>query len=264
MWHRATLSAVVSHVLGGPGWGFEAARARLEEEFAHGRPAVLSELRAPRSIYAEVTRIVREHRSVRSLDAFLHHPDWGEVERVLGTAMAECPPMCFYLDALDEHFEAAPHQWLLCQLGLFRFVVRARNSEHFGSRLHIIITLRDIAYSTLLQSEHASRYRHNPAIRRLVWDADAIEYFLHRKIEQLSPGYLADVDAADPVQRWLGRATIVDERRDQVERIEDFLLRHTRLLPRDIVSVGNDLCAAIDARRGARRSPAKRETFAWR
>jgi hypothetical protein len=247
-WHRATLSTVVSHILAARDRSLEAAQAQLDDAFKYGAPEVLSDTRAPRSIYDEVSRIIRSHHRGPSLDTFLNHPQWGAVEDALSQSMGSCPPMCFYLDALDERFEVAPHQWLLCQLGLFRFVMSSRSFQHFGSRLHVVITLRDIVFSAALESEHSSRYMHNPSVRRLNWDTDAIEYFLNRKIERLAPEYLSGPPEAPPIEHWLGLTTITSRARDHVERIEDYLLRHTRLLPRDIIVLGNDLCSQLDTR----------------
>jgi hypothetical protein len=43
----------------------------------------------------------------------------------------------------------------------------------------------------------------------------------------------------------LGRETIKNSSRDTLEPVEQYLLRHTRLLPRDIIILGNRLCEEI-------------------
>ena len=48
------------------------------------------------------------------------------------------------------------------------------------------------------------------------------------------------------MERWLGIRTIVNTACGETELLEDCLLRHTRLIPRDVVQLGNKLCDVID------------------
>jgi hypothetical protein len=52
-------------------------------------------------------------------------------------------------------------------------------------------------------------------------------------------------EAANSMQRWLGRTEIENEARGQTENLKDYLLRHTRLIPRDMVVLGNKLCDLV-------------------
>ncbi len=51
--------------------------------------------------------------------------------------------------------------------------------------------------------------------------------------------------APDPVQAWLGSTWIHNESRGVDEELFHYLLRHTRLIPRDLVSLGNSLSQLV-------------------
>ena len=158
----------------------------------------------------------------------------------------DSPPMCFYIDAVDEEFAHAPMHWHRCQKGLFYQTMRLLRDSKLGERLHIFICIRDIVYSSVLRSEHGTRYVKEPHIRILNWSKGAISYFLHEKLKRLDNkffvGYIRDVK---DVTSWLGIRELHNDVRDIDEPIEQYLLRHTRLLPRDIIILGNSLCAEI-------------------
>ena len=51
--------------------------------------------------------------------------------------------------------------------------------------------------------------------------------------------------AADPIEAWLGSIWIHNESRGVDEELFHYLLRHTRLIPRDLVSLGNSLSQLV-------------------
>ena len=57
------------------------------------------------------------------------------------------------------------------------------------------------------------------------------------------------------VRDWLGIATVADEWGGK-ERVEDYLLRHTRMIPRDVISLGNALSVEVLRHRKAGRDSA--------
>jgi hypothetical protein len=60
-------------------------------------------------------------------------------------------------------------------------------------------------------------------------------------------------DGAGPVQAWLGTPVVHNQARGVDEKVTDYLLRHTRLIPRDVVSLGNAVCAEILRQKAAGR-----------
>jgi hypothetical protein len=80
----------------------------------------------------------------------------------------------------------------------------------------------------------------------LSWNRKAVQYFLEEKLGQLQDRYfLGDISLGKSIVSWLGIKEIWNEEREVNEPIGRYLLRHTRLLPRDIVSLGNALCEAV-------------------
>jgi hypothetical protein len=97
--------------------------------------------------------------------------------------------------------------------------------------------------SSVYRSEHAPRYYNEPHIRVLNWDQGSLLYLLARKLQRLPPSLLMRRAATGPptIRDWLG----VDGRWPGPGPIEDYLLGHTRLIPRDIISLGNELSEMI-------------------
>jgi hypothetical protein len=140
--------------------------------------------------------------------------------------------------------------------------MRLLRDQPFGGKLHVMICIRDIVLSSVLRSEHADRYRDSPHIRMLSWDEESLRFFLQAKLERLPERYLMRAtDNVKSVASWLGIETIENNQRGEnlVERIDDYILRHIRPLPRDLVSLGNKLCRAVGmakARGAAELAPA--------
>jgi hypothetical protein len=241
VWDRAVMRSVVSHILTAPKLD-----APLQDDVRAAAADLCPEYTGPETIYAQVADIVgtRKHRT--ELDDYLGARGWENLRRLVGTSLAGAKPVCFYLDALDEKFEHAPRQWLICQLGLFNAVMKLQRDARVGPRLHIVIGVRDIVFSSTQMSEHATKYLGSDSIRTLGWDWHAIEYFLGHKLQDLTPAHLMDTEADEPTVRWLGMTSIRNEARQRDEDPTRYILRHTRLIPRDVVVLGNMLCELID------------------
>ena len=246
LWRRAIMRSVISHLL-----HVKRLRARVPDGLATRLRLDFDEL-VPKfetrsSIVSQVEAIIQEHHDRDALDAFLHNSRWEALEHHVADALEDAPPLFFILDALDEEFEIAPSQSLDCQEGLLRQVLDLRANQRFGSRLHVMIGVRDLVYSTTQQTEHAGRFHRTPGIRALQWNREAISYFLHAKLNALDADeWMLNPRAKDPVERWLGHQIIRNKRREREEHLEDYILRHTRLIPRDVIQMGNALCAEID------------------
>ncbi|HJZ08709.1 MAG TPA: serine/threonine-protein kinase, partial [Trebonia sp.] len=155
-------------------------------------------------------------------------------------------PVFFYLDAVDEEFSHAPMYWLKCQEGLFYQVMRLLRDQKLGGRLHVVICIRDIVMSSVYLSEHAPRYYNEPHIRVLTWNRDSLLYLLEQKLKRLPPSLLMRRTSTGPptIRDWLGLNGDC-QGLDGDETIEDYLLSHTRMIPRDIISLGNELSEEV-------------------
>lgn len=244
IWKVAILRSLVSHILFAPGLGPPnyADQRALKVTFGGLYPA----FEWKESVYDQVVHILDCHTSSASLDKYLTDRRWSGLEQLLTRILQTLSPVCFYLDALDDNFEHAPRQWLICQLGLFQAVMALlKDPDSIGGRLHVVIGIRDVVMSARLAGEHMTKYVMTDNIRTLNWGREAISHFLDRKIQKLDSEYLMAAHEDHPIAQWLGRTEITNAR-GKVEDLRDYLLRHTRLIPRDVVVVGNMLCDLID------------------
>jgi Protein kinase domain len=245
IWERAIMRALASHLLRRPELRQQLGDEQAEElEQSYAR--LISDSRRPRSIYSEVRDIINERNTGHQLSTFLDDPLWDDLEDLLGEIIAQCKPVYFYLDAIDEEFSHAPMYWLKCQEGLFYQVMRLLRDHKLGGRLHVVVCIRDIVMSSVYRSEHAPRYYNEPHIRVLNWDRSSLLYLLGQKLQRLPPSLLMRRAASGPptIRDWLG----IDgdwNGPDGDGTIEDYLLGHTRLIPRDIISLGNDLSEEV-------------------
>lgn len=248
IWRRAIMRTLVSHVLGAPELRDNVPqehRKTLEADF----PGLLRSARRPSSIYAEASNIAVEATNRHRLARELRHRDWDDIEHILGRVLPSLRPVCFYLDSVDEKFGRAPLYWLQCQKGLCDQVLELHRDPRFGNRLHIVVAIRDLVRSSLMHGEHATRYMRTRHIRLLDWDHPSIAYFLHEKIRRLRPRFRMDTRSGG-VNGWLGRDVIYNHSRGVDENLEDYLLRHTRLIPRDVVHLGNELSSEVAKAKG--------------
>jgi hypothetical protein len=243
LWHRAIVLSLVSHLL-----CHDVLKEKVPEDDKNKirdtcRKLTREDFGAHLSVYSQVTSIIRVHHTKSTVADYFNHPAWSELVVHLGKTLAKCPPICFYIDAVDEEFEAAPRYWLECQKGLFHETFDLLRKQALGGRLHIFTCIRDIVYSAILRGgEHQGRYRGEAHIRVLSWTKGSIEYFLQQKLCHLDPSFILKENARiDPISEWLGAAQIENKRRRVRENVTTYLLRHTRLIPRDIVYLGNEL-----------------------
>jgi hypothetical protein len=244
IWDRAILRSLASHLLLAP-----ELRGRIAPEHREALTTdykrLLDESRRPRTIYSQVRDVINRHHTAHQLSSYLDDPLWDDLEEELGEALAHCKPVYFYLDAVDEEFSHAPMYWLKCQEGLFYQVMRLLRDHRFGGRLHVVVAIRDIVMSSVYRSEHAPRYHNEPHIRVLSWDAASLGYLLGDKLQRLpARGLMRQPTNGVTVRDWLGLTTVTNEWGNR-ERVEEYLLRHTRLIPRDLVSLGNQLAEEV-------------------
>ncbi len=245
LWRRAVLLSLASHILCNK---HLANNVTLESKkrLLEGFKELVRGFSAHVSVYSQVSEIINAHHSKASAERFLSKPLWPELETVVADILATCPPVCLYLDAVDEEFAHAPMYWLRCQKGLFYQTMRLLRDSQLGSRLHVVICIRDTVLSSVYRSEHQTRYRKEPHIRVLSWNRKAVQYFLDEKLRQLpDKHFLGDLTKGKSLTTWVGMNEIWNEEREVKEPLGRYLLRHTRLLPRDVVILGNALCEAI-------------------
>jgi hypothetical protein len=245
IWERAITRSLASHLLRNPELRQQLSDEQAEEiEQSYAR--LLDDFRRPRSIYGQMRDIINQQQTAHQLSTYLDDPLWDDFEDLLGEILSSCKPIYFYLDAVDEEFSHAPMYWLKCQEGLFLQVMRLLRDQKLGGRLHVVVCIRDIVMSSVYRSEHAPRYYNEPHIRVLTWNRGSLLYLLEQKLQRLPPSLLMRraANGSPTVRDWLG----IDGDwmgPDGAGTIEEYLLSHTRLIPRDIISLGNELSEEV-------------------
>src|SRR6202522_2245549 len=245
IWERAITRSLASHLLRNPELR-QQLRDEQAEELEKSYARLLDDVRRPRSIYGQMRDIINQRQTAHQLSTYLDDPLWDDLEDLLGEILSRCKPIYFYLDAVDEEFSHAPMYWLKCQEGLFFQVMRLLRDQKLGGRLHVVVCIRDIVMSSVYRSEHAPRYYNEPHIRAFTWDRASLLYLLQKKLQGLPSSLLMRRAAAGPptIGDWLGGSGLLAGTRGGGE-IEDYLLSHTRLIPRDIISLGNELSEEV-------------------
>lgn len=252
LWRAAILRSVVSHLL-----KEKELRDRLPPDLLREiREDYKSLLRISptgrgRSIANQAAEIIGQFEQSDNALRYITNPGWEDVEHAVYDALSHCPPVFFYVDAIDDEWKAAPMYWLRAQKGLF-YCVMALMRTRLMNRLHVVIAIRDLVLSSVYQSEHQPRYVGDEHTRILAWNGLAISSFAEAKIDSLvGEEHLLKPAEHQALVRWTGRSTIKNNARlgnptsSLREPIGQYIFRHSRYVPRDIVQIGNALCRQV-------------------
>jgi hypothetical protein len=245
LWGRAIVTAAATQVLYQERlkrYVLETERSALLQDFAS---LIGRKTKAPRSPFTTLKHLIDRVSSPVGLSKQLNDPLWDDLENRVADLLERCPPLYFVIDTVDEDFAHAPSYWARCQKGLFYETMRLLRNRRLGSRLHVVISIRDMVYHAVFRSEHASRYVGDPHLRILHWTTEAATALLDAKDRRI-PAALRPKGDVGSLAEWLGFHTVTNAFGIK-EEVQSYALRHTQCLPRDIVSLGNLLGAAMDA-----------------
>jgi class 3 adenylate cyclase len=162
-------------------------------------------------------------------------------------------PVAIFIDGVDEYFnkhietvrgrssvagELAPEIWHFSQLGLVEVAYQLRRINH---HLKVFAAVRKEAYARLQTTVMGQQYRGSAV--DIVYPVESLrEIFvnnirLEKADRMVRPGRLRD----DPVEAFLGRATISHVYTGVQEDAFDYVCRHTLLRPRDLMTLGERL-----------------------
>ncbi len=195
------------------------------------------------AFYAMTTHIDTSNKCNQMLEA----PEWITLKSTLGSLLRKLPVIYMFLDSIDTEYEHAPMHWCICQKGLFYAVMELLQSQRFGERLHIIMAMRNNVFNNILRSEHSTKFSQESHVFCLDWSFENIKYFLKEKIKKLGNCYFINrqnTDEEKNIFTWLGVTTIYNPNRDINEDIISYIVRHTRLVPRDVIIICNQLSKA--------------------
>lgn len=212
------------------------------EEFKGRFGKILSKAKIPVTIFSQIQELISKVNSSSHYVSLSKNILWYELSEEISRLIKISPPLYCFIDAIDEEFENAPEYWLKCQHGLYYAVMHLQRNIFIGKRLHIIVTLRDLVYTSIRESEHFTRYSNDETVGLLEWDPETTLLFLKKKIEYLEPKYFRIKNSNRTIQSFIGVKNIYNTKRCIEEEAESYIVRHTRNIPRDIVLIGNEIC----------------------
>lgn len=201
------------------------------------------------------------------LSRFLSRPEWGAMASFLASTSRHVPLIAIVIDCLDDNFDAAPDAWLECQHGLFKSIFELlTRMDGFANRIHIMVSLREVVFSSILNTEHATRHLLDPKVAYITWNEAASAEFFRQKLnllldkkKSLFEQGNASSHLSNLCEQWLGFPSVSNGHTGKTESVADYILRHTRLLPRDIVVMGNAIEAALSQRQQENREMSERK-----
>ncbi|MCK6577817.1 MAG: ATP-binding protein, partial [Anaerolineae bacterium] len=240
-WRCAIVNAFTSHVLFMP-----QIKARLEDSVASRLLDLATHFYpfrdTPISVYAQLAHIIHEKDDVQ-LNEYLEDSRWQDYLHTIEEVLQSIPTLYFFMDSIDEHYHRFPYAWMKCQKGLF-YCIRgiAADPRFLGGKLKIIIALRDHVIFDIFRNDPGSALLNDRFLLVLPWDQDSITRFLNSKISALSEQHLFAGQVRN-INDWLG----IDEAEsfEQNHSLTSYVLSNTRLVPRDIVIVGNNLAEKV-------------------
>lgn len=240
VWKFAIIRSVISNILKNQEWNQEVSTADMEKILEYQK-VIFPKYNVPMTIYSEVRNILSSYHTRNMFNEYAEKKEWDEIEVIVGDILKTLPPIYYFIDSVDEEFAHAPMYWLRCQKGLFYRVMRLLRKGIYGNKLHVVISIRDNVMASVCESEHHTRYMNEEHVKLLKWDYSTIQYFFESKIQSLKSCYFLFEGEEKNIKNWLGLEQIHNNHRNIDEPIMQYILRHTRLLPRDIVIIGNSL-----------------------
>lgn len=213
--------------------------------------------KSPRCVYASVAEICNSCLSIEHFHSFLHNPAWNDLIALANSVLTEMPPVVYYLDAIDDDFRHAPAAYLDCQKGLYYACKDIANDAVLRKKLIVTITLRDLVYSAVISNENRLKNMDTPDVLHLNWTREAIQDFFEQKILTLKKKF-SDANESEVYEKvfttrsdsnarmvFFGIETIPNKIRGIDEDVLDYVIRHTRNCPREVVEMGNAIARSF-------------------
>ena len=191
--------------------------------------------------------VLNEHDEVTRGRGPLDSAEWNKSLLNIARVASNSPPISLYADMMDAEYEIAPSYWMKCQLGLLKAIASLLEDPQFGGRVHVTVTLRDHTLALLGASEHQTKMLFQAYLKTLEWDYTKLKALLFTRIGSLSSEYLTypGLASSDPMRAWLGFDRVENEVRGVSESAVGYIIRHTRLVPRDLVVLGNAISMRV-------------------
>jgi class 3 adenylate cyclase len=171
-------------------------------------------------------------------------------------------PVALFIDGIDEYFnkhveerplnpsvagELSPEVWYFAQLGLVEVAYQLRRINH---RLKVFAAIRKEAYARLPQRTAMSQQYRGSAVD-IAYSPESLREIFVNNIRLVKGDRMVHPARAraNPLEAFLGRASIADSYTREEEDAFEYICRHTLLRPRDLMTIGERIAAlSVDER----------------
>jgi hypothetical protein len=249
LWHCAVVRSLLSYLMCDVRFAAMLTSADLSALGAISVVRDMSTLQAPVGATSQVVQLISSAKTKNEFHNYFADVGWSECTSIAQGAVDKASGILYCLDVSDEEKENSPLLWRHCLSGLFYCLVqKLNNGVGLNRRFQVASTISDHVVASVLRSHRGARYRGDERIRVLNWRVDGTKGFLENKIAGLNDSFLMNpnTNVDDPMVRWLGRDKIsLQDGREMC--LFQFLVMNTRLIPADIIRLGNDLCDEVTA-----------------
>lgn len=151
-------------------------------EYTYGN--CLLGLRSATQAYEVVNVLTNYFEDFEEFSKFLYSPIVTNFRSTCARILRNSPTICIYLDSLDDEMRRAPSVLTDITRALFYTVIKLARDVDARPNLHVMITLRDVVFRTIMSSDHADRFLDTSYVLFLFWTPRASKQFVFSKIEQ--------------------------------------------------------------------------------
>lgn len=255
IWDFAILVSAVTYILYDEDYqkkfGRNHQKVQLETvEYQYGN--CLLGLRAPTQVYEVVNVLVNYFENYEAFARFLFSPIVSNFRSTCTRTLKNAGQICIYLDSLDDEMRRAPAVLTDITRALFYTVIKSARDTDAVPNLHVMITLRDVVFSTIMSSDHADRFLDTGYVLFLFWSPRKSTNFLTEKIKQTQSNLHKNSNKWDTkissLPELLGFDDVENLGKKVREDVTTYFLRHTNFVPRNTVRFGNRIYSIVDKR----------------
>ncbi|OYP35846.1 hypothetical protein [Rhodopirellula sp. MGV] len=240
-WRMATIRAIATHILfgreknGNGSSDIEALRTFVTRARATSVPVCVTD---------SLTHICQGLMTRNEFREYYHSDEFARATVAVEQALRSGSRFPILLDVSDEVLDNAPVAWSECLQGLMFFVLSSKSDSLFHS-VDLVATSSARVHRAATRQPRYFNYSSRADIMTLAWEARDAKRFLSRKVSSLPTRFKFTHSSSDELRDWLGVGSIMNRSRNRREKVADYVVRHTRLMPRQIICIGNELCRSV-------------------
>lgn len=199
--------------------------------------------------------LIGNAKNPHALSQVVMDPRLNEAERFITLLLRKAGPVHYLLDGFDDYGRTLPQLWLKLQLGLFWLSFRLNTTRRELRGVSLTVGLREEVLALAQTSIHADRFDYGESMMLLTWSKEAAKAFFRSllwKVRNKNFWTAKRLSESEPEVSWLGRREF-SLNRSAAEPVLDYLVRHTRCTPRDIILLGNRVAAELNQAQASER-----------